>query len=67
MTDKQTATATTDTVPAYRLRATQAVLAYREAELLRLKGPCSTCRLHYAHSGPCDIRDELTTAEQEDA
>lgn len=26
------------------------------AELLRLKGPCSNsnCKLHYAHSGPCE-------------
>jgi hypothetical protein len=33
-----------------------AVRAVRERELLELKGPCSTktCRLHYAHSGPCD-------------
>lgn len=33
------------------------VLADRERELLDLKGPCSNtrCRLHYAHSGPCDI------------
>lgn len=45
---------------ALRLRATQAVLATREAELFRLKGPCSSalsgpCPLHYAHSGPCDV------------
>ena len=34
------------------------VLAIREKELLDLKGPCSNkdCRLHYAHSGPCDCR-----------
>lgn len=40
------------------LDARTAVLEYREEELLRLKGPCSSpeCRLHYAHSGPCDIR-----------
>jgi hypothetical protein len=39
-----------------KLTAVRAVLAYRERELLQLKGPCSTklCRLHYAHSGPCD-------------
>ena len=39
------------------LAATEAVCADREVELLTLKGPCSTteCRLHYAHSGPCDI------------
>lgn len=50
--------ATSDTVPAHKLAATKAVLADREAELLALKGPCSnrTCRLHYAHSGPCDVR-----------
>lgn len=34
------------------------ILADREAELFKLKGPCRehACRLHYAHSGPCDIR-----------
>lgn len=50
--------ATEATVPAYRLVATQAVLADRERELLEIKGPCSTdaCRLHYAHAGPCDTR-----------
>lgn len=39
----------------YRVRALEAVLADRERELLELKGPCTsrTCRLHYAHSGPC--------------
>lgn len=42
-------------VPAHRLAATKAVLAERERELLNLKGPCSTCRLHYAHAGPCDV------------
>lgn len=46
-----------------KLKATQAVLAIREAELLKLKGPCSSahdvqvpgggCAMHYAHSGPC--------------
>lgn len=38
--------------------AARAVLGYREAELLELKGPCRTtgCRLHRAHSGPCDIK-----------
>jgi hypothetical protein len=35
--------------------ALRAVLADREKELLDLKGPCSTCTLHYAHSGPCDV------------
>lgn len=41
---------------ARRLAAAKAVLAERERELLELKGPCSNrrCRLHYAHSGPCD-------------
>lgn len=44
----------------YRHDAAKAVLADREAELLALKGPCTTpgCRLHYAHSGPCDITEE---------
>lgn len=44
------------TVPAYLLDAVRAVLADRERELLDLKGPCriAWCRLHYAHSGPCD-------------
>ena len=43
-----------------KLNAAKAVLADREKELLTLKGPCSThfCRLHYAHSGPCDIKKE---------
>jgi 3-deoxy-D-arabino-heptulosonate 7-phosphate (DAHP) synthase len=42
-----------------KLKAAKAVLADRERELLAVKGPCSTqaCRLHYAHSGPCDIRE----------
>jgi hypothetical protein len=42
----------------YHLAAAEAVLVDRERELLELKGPCSVkgCRLHYAHSGPCDIR-----------
>lgn len=40
-----------------KLAAAKAVLADRERELLELKGTCSTCRLHYAHSGPCDIPD----------
>lgn len=47
-------------VPKYLLDAARAVLADRERELLELKGPCSNsaCRLHYAHSGPCDCRTE---------
>jgi len=51
--------------------ALKTVLADRERELFRLKGPCSTadCGLHYAHSGPCDIpattaRAALTAAEE---
>ncbi len=36
-----------------KLEAARAVRAERERELLELKGPCSTCSLHYAHSGPC--------------
>lgn len=47
-------------VPAYKLQAVKSVLAEREAELLELKGPCSShtqgCPLHYAHRGPCDVR-----------
>jgi hypothetical protein len=41
------------------LAAAKFVLAERERELLELKGPCSStrCRLHYAHSGPCDTRE----------
>jgi hypothetical protein len=35
------------------LNATIPLLQDRERELLELKGPCSTCTLHYAHSGPC--------------
>ena len=40
-----------------RVAALKSILADRERELLAAKGPCSTkaCRLHYAHSGPCDI------------
>lgn len=40
-------------VPTYKLTACKAALAERERELLAIKGPCSTCRLHYAHAGPC--------------
>lgn len=41
-----------------KVASCRAVLAERERELLTLKGPCSNrdCRLHYAHSGPCDTR-----------
>lgn len=41
-----------------KLEAARFVCQVREKELLDLKGPCSNdrCRLHYAHSGPCDIR-----------
>ena len=43
-------------VSLHKYEAAVMVLATRERELLALKGPCSTwpCRLHYAHSGPCD-------------
>jgi hypothetical protein len=43
----------------YKWQAAKAILAIREEELLKLKGPCrvNKCRLHYAHSGPCDIKD----------
>jgi hypothetical protein len=36
----------------------RAIVEIRERELLELKGPCRTkgCRLHYAHSGPCDVK-----------
>ena len=46
----------TDHTCCYHVAAAHAVLADRERELLDLKGPCSNsrCRLHYAHSGPCD-------------
>lgn len=40
-----------------KLKATQFVLEERERELLELKGKCFTCRLHYAHAGPCDLDD----------
>ena len=40
-------------IPEYKLKAVKSILAIREKELLELKGPCSTCRLHFAHSGPC--------------
>jgi hypothetical protein len=45
------------------IQALRSVLADRERELLVLKGPCTTtgCPLHYAHSGPCNIRP---TAEE---
>lgn len=43
---------------ARRVAALESILSDRERELLELKGPCSArgCRLHYAHSGPCDIQ-----------
>lgn len=52
-----------------KLAAAKAVLADRERELLELKGPCSGaqgqhCRLHYAHSGPCDTRTAAEPTEQ---
>lgn len=38
----------------------ETILRDRERELLELKGPCSCkgCKLHYAHSGPCNIPAE---------
>lgn len=60
-------------MPEYRalivkLTVAKAVLADRERELLKLKGPCSggqvgvgPCRLHYAHGGPCDPRSAADT------
>lgn len=41
-----------------RVAVLESILEDRERELLELKGPCSSqsCRLHYAHSGPCDVR-----------
>lgn len=47
-----------ETVPKWVYDAAKAVLAERERELLALKGPCSAgaCRLHYAHSGPCNVQ-----------
>lgn len=44
---------------AARVKALEAILADREAELLALQGPCSnrSCRLHSAHRGPCDVRE----------
>jgi hypothetical protein len=44
-----------------RVHALEIVLADRERELLEIKGPCSNgkCRLHYAHSGPCDMRPPM--------
>jgi len=46
-----------------RARALEAVFAERERELLELKGPCrnTKCRLHRAHSGPCDCDTGETT------
>lgn len=47
-----------DAVLRRRVDVLESVLEDRERELLELKGPCSSqsCRLHYAHSGPCDVR-----------
>lgn len=47
-----------------RVEVLESVLEDRERELLELKGPCSSkhCRLHYAHSGPCDIKAEDNAA-----
>lgn len=40
-----------------KYESTKAILAERERELLELKGRCSSCRLHYAHSGPCALQE----------
>jgi hypothetical protein len=50
---------------AERWNATQAVLRVREKELLDLKGPCSNprCRLHHAHSGPCDTTGPVSPGD----
>lgn len=47
-----------------RIDVLEAILAARERELLELKGPCSNnrCRLHYAHSGPCDTSKKESNA-----
>lgn len=47
-----------------RIKAVEFVCGERERELLELKGPCSSpeCRLHYAHSGPCDIEHPVGAA-----
>ena len=44
-----------------KLAATKRVLAERERELREIRGCCSwmACRLHLAHSGPCDMPDEV--------
>jgi hypothetical protein len=41
-----------------QLGSARAILAERERELLELKGPCTlkSCKLHYAHSGPCNVK-----------
>jgi len=62
------ATAKSDT-PEYllaKLKAARFVCAERERELLELKGPCSNdaCRLHYAHSGPCDCRADTQETDR---
>lgn len=36
-----------------KLTAARFLVAERERELLELKGPCPSCRLHRAHAGPC--------------
>lgn len=64
MTEKsKRATITVDVTGLEQVRslvsALRDVLDERERELLELKGPCwvGRCRLHYAHSGPCDIKE----------
>lgn len=51
------------------VRAARFVVSVREAELLKLKGPCSNndCTLHYAHSGPCNEDRTQTRAAVADA
>lgn len=52
-----------------KLEASRFVCAELKRELLELKGPCSNkrCRLHYAHSGPCDESAPKTEATPMDS
>ena len=45
-----------------QIESIQAVLSYREAELMEARGPCRVegCTLHAAHSGPCNIQGSDT-------
>lgn len=47
-----------------QLRAVKAALAMREEELIQIRGVCRnpTCRLHYAHSGPCALKPKESNA-----